>query len=137
MHNLTKNWFIVSLIIIYSCSPNEIYDNNSTVSETPYSPTSSIDSRKLTILYTNDEHGWIERSQNSNGAANMMGLWQDKEGYDGDDSYLILSGGDNWFGPPISTLFKGESTVDVMNTMEYDASALGNHEFEFNVSNLY
>jgi 5'-nucleotidase/UDP-sugar diphosphatase len=67
----------------------------------------------------------------------MMGLWIEDEGYDGDDRYLILSGGDNWTGPAISTWFKGESTVDVMNAMEYDASAIGNHEFDFKIDGLY
>lgn len=91
----------------------------------------------IIILYTNDEHGWIEKSDYTNGAANMMGLWIENEGYDGDDRYLILSGGDNWTGPAISTWFEGESTVEVMNAMEYDASAIGNHEFDFKVDGLY
>ena len=91
----------------------------------------------IIIIYTNDEHGWIEKSDYTNGAANMMGLWIENEGYDGDDRYLILSGGDNWTGPAISTWFEGESTVDVMNAMEYDASAMGNHEFDFKVDGLY
>ncbi len=67
----------------------------------------------------------------------MMGLWSEDEGYDGDDRYLILSGGDNWTGPAISTWFEGESTVEVMNAMEYDASAIGNHEFDFKIDALY
>ena len=137
VHILTKRWLIVFIIIICSCSKNNIYNNNSIVSEDPNNSIGGKDPRKITVLYTNDEHGWIEKSQHSNGAANMMGLWRDIEGYDGHESFLILSGGDNWLGPPISTLFKGESVVDVMNTMEYDASAIGNHEFEFNVANLY
>ena len=90
----------------------------------------------IILLYTNDEHGWIEKSEYTNGAAEMMGLWRENEGYDGDESYLILSGGDNWTGPAISTWFEGESTVDVMNAMEYDASAIGNHEFDFTVDGL-
>jgi len=137
MQIFKKSWFFVFIIILCSCSKNNTYNNKSIVSEDPNNSIGGKDPRKITILYTNDEHGWIEKSQHSNGAANMMGLWRDKQGYDGDESYLILSGGDNWLGPPISNLFKGESVVDVMNTMEYDASAIGNHEFEFNVYNLY
>ncbi len=90
----------------------------------------------LTVLYTNDEHGWMEQSSGSDGAAKLMGIWKDEEGYN-DSSFLILSGGDNWTGPAISTWFKGESMVEVMNHMNYSAAAIGNHEFDFKVSGLY
>ena len=96
----------------------------------------SDDSVKITILYTNDEHGWMEPVENIGGAAGLMELWKTKEGYNGDDNFLILSGGDNWTGPAISTWFKGESMVDVMNAMEYDATTIGNHEFDFKTDGL-
>ena len=119
-------WFLISIIILFtSCKKNNVNDD------------SDGGTHEITILYTNDEHGWIEKSEYTNGAANMMGLWRDNEEYDGDESFLILSGGDNWTGPAISTWFEGESTVDVMNAMEYDASAIGNHEFDFKVDGLY
>jgi len=123
-NNLLKFSILVFLIqlLFFSCKKNS-NDNN--------------DAQNIIILYTNDEHGWIEKSDYTNGAANMMGLWIENEGYDGDDRYLILSGGDNWTGPALSTWFEGESTVDVMNAMEYDASAIGNHEFDFKVDGLY
>jgi len=94
------------------------------------------DVRQLVLLYTNDEHGWMEGTEGYGSAAEMMGIWQQKEGYSSDGSFLILSGGDNWTGPAISTAFKGESMVDVMNAMEYTATAIGNHEFDFKVAGL-
>jgi len=91
----------------------------------------------LTVLYTNDEHGWMAGREKGQGAANLMGLWQEKFGYDRDDShFLLLSGGDNWTGPAISSWFKGESMIEVMNAMGYDASAVGNHEFDFGLDVL-
>lgn len=92
--------------------------------------------RQLTILYTNDEHGWMEPTATTGGAAGLMGLWRQKEGYDEEKPYLILSGGDMWTGPAISTWFKGESMVEVMNAMDYSATAIGNHEFDFKVDGL-
>ena len=125
---LNKLFFVLLVIFIYSCEKSKIDKTN---------PSDENDNlRQITILYTNDEHGWIEKSEYTNGAANMMGLWRENEGYDGDESYLILSGGDNWTGPAISTWFEGESTVEVMNAMEYDAAAIGNHEFDFKVDGL-
>ena len=78
----------------------------------------------------------MEASDDQDGAASMAGLWRDSEGYNGDDRYLILSGGDNWSGPAISTWFQGESMTAVMNAMAYDASAIGNHEFDFKIEGL-
>lgn len=91
--------------------------------------------RQLVILYTNDEHGWMETSDESGGAAGLMGLWH-AQGYSPDGPYLILSGGDMWTGPAISTWFDGESMVEVMNLMGYDAAAVGNHEFDFGLDGL-
>jgi len=92
--------------------------------------------RELTVLYVNDEHGWMEGREPGSGAANLLGLWRDKEGYRKDGPFLILSGGDHWTGPAISTWFEGEGMVEVMNAMGYDASAIGNHEFDFGLDNL-
>ena len=49
---------------------------------------------------------------------------------------ILLSGGDNWTGPAISTWFDGEGMVEVMNAMGYSASAVGNHEFDFGLDVL-
>ncbi len=87
--------------------------------------------QQVTILYTNDEHGWMQGMQAGQGAANLYAYWQEREGYSKDGPFLILSGGDNWTGPAISTWTQGESMVEVMNAMNYDATAVGNHEFDF------
>lgn len=91
---------------------------------------------RLTILYTNDEHGWMEATERSGGAAGLMGLWKEKEGYTEDGPYLILSGGDLWTGPAISTWTRGESMTEVLNAMGYDAAAIGNHEFDWKIEGL-
>jgi len=92
--------------------------------------------REVTVLYTNDEHGWMEGMSPGQGAANLYRLWQEDEGYDPDGAFLVLSGGDNFTGPAISTWVQGESMVEVMNAMHYDASAIGNHEFDFGLEAL-
>lgn len=92
--------------------------------------------RTLTILYTNDEHGWMAGVTPEQSAAYLMGLWRTEEGYDPDGDFLVLSGGDMWTGPAISTWFDGESMVEVMNSMGYAAAAVGNHEFDFGLDAL-
>lgn len=99
-------------------------------------PEPTPEGKSIVILYTNDEHGWMENSEYSDGCAAMMGLWREQEGYTKEGNFLILSGGDNWTGPAISTWYKGESMVDVMNGMGYTAAAIGNHEFDFKIEGL-
>ena len=41
-----------------------------------------------------------------------------------------------WTGAAISTWYEGESMVKVMNSMQYSAAALGNHEFDFGLDVL-
>lgn len=89
--------------------------------------------RRLVILYTNDEHGWMEPYQRSAGAPGMLYLWEEREGYTPEGPFLVLSGGDMWTGPAISTLTAGESMTDIMNRMGYQAAALGNHDFDFDL----
>jgi 2',3'-cyclic-nucleotide 2'-phosphodiesterase (5'-nucleotidase family) len=92
--------------------------------------------RRLVILYTNDEHGWMEPYKSAAGASGMMYLWKEREGYSPDGPFLVLSGGDMWTGPAISTLTAGESMTDVMNRMGYQAATLGNHDFDFDLDAL-
>jgi 2',3'-cyclic-nucleotide 2'-phosphodiesterase (5'-nucleotidase family) len=95
---------------------------------------SQDDPIKLVVLYTNDEHGWMLGEKGRQLAAEMSGIWADE--FSDHDAVLILSGGDNWTGPAISTWFKGESMVEVMNAMGYRASVIGNHEFDFGLEVL-
>ncbi len=93
--------------------------------------------KKFTIFYTADEHGWFSDNEKADGAAALMQLWKEKEGFSHEnDAYLILSGGDNWTGASASTWFKGQSMFQVMNALGYDASAVGNHEFDFSLDTL-
>lgn len=91
----------------------------------------------LTIFVTSDEHGWMEDELSGDGetmwggAADLLGRFREL-GYDPNtDESILISDGDMWTGPAISTWFDGESMVEVMNAMGYSAAALGNHEFDF------
>lgn len=88
---------------------------------------------KLTILYTNDEHGWVETDSNHAGAANLYEIWNNviKQ----EENVLLLSGGDNFAAaPPLSMETKGASTMDVFKALGHWVAPIGNHEFDFGVS---
>jgi 2',3'-cyclic-nucleotide 2'-phosphodiesterase (5'-nucleotidase family) len=79
----------------------------------------------------------MEPHKGVGGAASLMTAWSVTSGCGNDlDNCLILSGGDMWTGPAISTLTAGKSMADVMNAMGYKAAALGNHEFDFGLENI-
>lgn len=89
--------------------------------------------RHIVVLYTNDEHGWMEPYQNAGGSAAMAYKWREREGLTEGGPFLVLSGGDMWTGHALSTVWAGESMTDVMNHMGYDAAAIGNHDFDFGI----
>ena len=90
----------------------------------------------ITIFNTTDEHGHLLPQVSSGsgntygGAANVLTWLVERERYDPEE-HILLSGGDNWTGASISTWFEGVPMVQAFNMMAYDASAIGNHEFDF------
>ena len=44
---------------------------------------------------------------------------------------LLIDAGDSPYNTNIANFVQGKSTVDVMNAMRYDATALGNHDFDY------
>lgn len=42
----------------------------------------------------------------------------------------FFDAGDYFTGPYISSLTKGKAIIDILNTMQYDAATIGNHEFD-------
>jgi len=91
---------------------------------------------EIRIFHTADEHGWLQPWQEygstalHGGAANVGGWLTEQADFDAERD-LLLSGGDNWTGPAISTWFQGEPTVAAFNLLGYRASVIGNHEFDF------
>lgn len=129
---------LLVILILSACVPKA---EETAVAENPatavkITPTTEADSIVLTVLYTSDEHGWMEGEEPDSSAASLMGIWRDKYGYGENKNIVVLSGGDNWTGPAISTWFDGKSMVEVMNAMGYQVSVIGNHEFDFGLDAL-
>ncbi len=47
---------------------------------------------------------------------------------------LVVDAGDAFQGLPISNSTKGEARAEILNQMQYDAMAVGNHEFDFGLT---
>ncbi|MCH7399617.1 metallophosphatase [Belliella sp. DSM 107340] len=92
-------------------------------------------SKSITIIHTNDIHSRIEPFPNDGGRnANQGGMTKlaslvNKVRSDS-DNVLLLDSGDFFQGTPYFNLYRGELELKLMSQMGYDASTLGNHEFD-------
>lgn len=97
--------------------------------------------KKLTILHTNDQHSRIEpfpesyvKNPNQGGFARRAMLINKirKE----ESNVLLLDSGDIFQGTPYFNFFGGELELKLMSKMEYEASTIGNHEFDNGLEGL-
>ena len=90
---------------------------------------------RLSILHTNDIHCHIDPFPETDpsysgrgGLARMSALV--KEIKDKNDNILLVDAGDMFQGTPYFNFYKGELIMKVMTKMGYEASTIGNHEFD-------
>jgi 2',3'-cyclic-nucleotide 2'-phosphodiesterase (5'-nucleotidase family) len=88
----------------------------------------------IRILHVNDFHGFAEPYQ-PYGSNEMLGgiayLAAKVNDLRKQRPSLLLSAGDMIQGNNWANLFQGESVIELMNTMGFDAMVAGNHEFDF------
>ena len=97
-------------------------------------PWGYADQVDLKILYVNDFHGFAEPYKPTGSDAPLGGIAYLAGAVDrarGKQPSLLLAAGDMIQGNPWANLFRGKSTIDVMNAMKFDAMVVGNHEFDF------
>ncbi|MFY2559322.1 bifunctional metallophosphatase/5'-nucleotidase [Corallococcus terminator] len=94
---------------------------------------------RISVVGTNDLHGWVMPSKATlpDGTSVEQGGLATLAGYlsvlreENPDGVLLLDGGDLFQGTLASNLTEGEVVIGAMNALKYDASALGNHEFDY------
>lgn len=106
-----------------------------TLGAVPYELFAHEDFTTISILHTNDIHchiepftGSNERYVNKGGLARiakLAALERQKN-----PNTLLLDAGDMFQGTPYFNYFKGELMLKVMSEAGYDASTIGNHEFD-------
>lgn len=94
---------------------------------------------RLTLVGTNDVHGWVYPQEFSleGGKVLTEGGMPAFAGYlailrrENPDGVLLLDGGDMFQGTLPSNLSEGQVVITGMNALGYTAAALGNHEFDY------
>jgi 5'-nucleotidase len=96
---------------------------------------------KLTVLHTNDVHSRIDPFPMDGGANQGLGgvtaraeiiekIRREEE------NVLLLDAGDIFQGTPYFNIYKGEPEIKAMSSMKYDATTIGNHDFDAGLENL-
>ncbi len=94
------------------------------------------DTKKITILHTNDQHSRIEpfeissnpKQSNKGGFARRSTLVHQIRQQE--KNVLLLDAGDVFQGTPYFNMFGGELEYKLMSKMGYDAGTIGNHEYD-------
>ncbi len=90
--------------------------------------------RAIRILHVNDFHGFAEpyKPLGSNELLGGISFLASKvDELRREKPSLLLSAGDMIQGNNWANLFQGESVIELMNAMRFDAMEVGNHEFDF------
>lgn len=85
----------------------------------------------IVILYTNDVHCAVENNLGYRSVEVMRDTLESAG-----KSVILVDSGDSIQGDYIGSLTDGEAIVKIMNSLGYDAMALGNHEFDYGVDRL-
>ncbi len=96
---------------------------------------------KITVLHTNDVHSHVEpfpandpKWPGLGGAAERATIINRIRNEE--KNVLLLDAGDIFQGTPYFNLYDGEVEMKLMSKMKYDASAIGNHDFDHGVDGL-
>ncbi|RRB04906.1 bifunctional metallophosphatase/5'-nucleotidase [Larkinella rosea] len=98
-------------------------------------------STTLTILHTNDVHSRLDPfpmdgSRNAGRGGIVRRATLIEQIRNEQPNVLLFDAGDLFQGTPYFNLYKGEPEVQAMNRMRYDASTIGNHDFDGGMDNM-
>ncbi|CAM3687049.1 choice-of-anchor I family protein [Marinicrinis lubricantis] len=89
----------------------------------------------IQLIHVNDVHSRILEDSNAGmGYAKLAAVVNEYSG--NNPNTLLLDAGDSFHGQTFSTLVRGESIVQIMNEMGFDALTAGNHDFNYGIDRL-
>lgn len=112
--------------------------------DAPAAPESAItaDKKPIAIIHTNDVHCGVSPAVDKNGTATSLGyaglmtVVKNAQTTYGADHVALVDAGDAVQGKPIGTLSSGTYLTEIMNEANYTVATLGNHEFDYGMSQL-
>ena len=102
----------------------------------------SLETKHLTILHTNDVHSYIDpfpanhpKNPNMGGVARRAALIESIRAENA--NVLLLDAGDIFQGTPYFNYYGGEIEFKLMSMMRYDLATIGNHDFDNGIDGLF
>ncbi len=94
---------------------------------------------RITVVGTNDLHGWVQAHEaklESGPVLKFGGLpafasYLGRLREENPGGVVLIDGGDLFQGTLVANLSEGAAVIGAYNALGYDASALGNHEFDY------
>lgn len=111
---------LISVLCLFGCGNNSSSTNQKT--------------DKLTFYSINDFHGTLENSLSEPGLLKMAS--QIRSLTTRNPNSILLSAGDMFQGSALSNLTEGNLVTEAMNSLGFDAMAIGNHEFDWGVDKI-
>jgi 5'-nucleotidase len=100
-----------------------------------FSSFKSLETKRLTILHTNDVHSYIDpfpadhpRNANMGGVSRRAAMIETIR--QENPNLLLLDAGDIFQGTPYFNYYGGELELKLMSMMKYDLGTMGNHDFD-------
>lgn len=139
---ISKKFFIACFTVLLISG--QLYSQQSDSKSNSRSKSKNI--KEITILHWNDFHArnlpYRVSKKDSvtgesisyyiGGTSNMLGYIKKLR----DKNTILLNGGDDFQGTPISTISRGKSQIELLNLYDLDAFAIGNHEFDYGIDAL-
>lgn len=94
------------------------------------------DVKKLTIVHLNDIHGRVELDERETAIGYARLKTKVDELRKENPNLLLLNAGDTLHGTTLVNVTKGETMVDLMNLVGFDAMVPGNHDFNYGYDRL-
>ena len=133
---------VLSLVVLTSLNACKNNKEENTAPQTT-TPVATYKPISLTIAHINDSHSHLETEGaqtfvlNGNtyrakrgGFPRLKTVFDDLQQQFSGDNFLKLNAGDALAGTSYFSFYKGDADADMMNTICFDAFALGNHEFD-------
>ena len=95
---------------------------------------------RIRVIQTTDIHGYLMDTSSGDEStfqyrlAYIAQIVNDTRASEDYADVLLLDGGDTYQGAPVSNLLTGAALRAALDVMDYDAVALGNHEFDWGVT---
>lgn len=141
MRRLRLRSLLLASLVTFACrttAPTPPPPDDRKVEQQKAASAAAAEPIRLTIVGTNDLHGWMFPVKSKVGEVEIEeGGLSVLAGYvkllraDNPNGTLLFDGGDLFQGTLAANLTEGAPVIDAYNHIGYDASAIGNHEFDY------